>query len=64
MWNVLRRSGIDMFDVVIVDTAPFFDKRYALIALHGMDKAVIVLRPTLTDTNRTNAMINKVSKLF
>ncbi|MGC9153583.1 MAG: AAA family ATPase [Vulcanisaeta sp.] len=64
VWKVLYKSGIDMFDVVIVDTAPFFDERYTLIALHNMDRAIIVLRPTLTDINRTNAMINKVSRSF
>ncbi len=65
VWKVLHRSGIDgLFDVVIVDTAPFFDKRYTLIALYDVTRAVVVLRPTLTDTNRTNTMINKITGLF
>ncbi len=66
VWKVLHRGGgIDgLFDVAIVDTAPFFDKRYTLIALYGVGRAVVVLRPTLTDTNRTNTMINKIAGLF
>ena len=64
IWNVFNNSNINEFDIVIIDTAPFFDERYTLIALYNMDKAVAVLRPTLTDINRTNAMITKISRAF
>ncbi len=65
VWNILRSSNVDaMFDVVIVDTAPFFDKRYTLIALRNAERAIVVLRPTLTDTNRTSSMITKIARQF
>lgn len=60
IWRVLNKSDIDKFDVVIVDTAPFFDERYTWIALYNANRAVAVLRPTLTDVRRTNAMISKI----
>lgn len=62
IWRVLNGSNINKFDAIIIDTAPFFDERYTLIALHNVERAVVVLRPTLTDIKRTNAMISKVSR--
>lgn len=64
IWNMLHKSGIDKFDVVIIDTAPFFDERYTLIALHESSKAVVVLRPTLTDVKRTQRMMRKIARNF
>ncbi|GGP20593.1 hypothetical protein GCM10007981_09300 [Thermocladium modestius] len=61
LWGLLRNSNIDKFDSIIVDTAPFFDMRYTLAAVHGSDKSIVVARPTLTDLFRTKRMINAIN---
>ncbi|WP_291766858.1 ParA family protein [Caldivirga sp. UBA161] len=62
LFNILNKSGaLSRFNYIIIDTAPFFDKRYTSIALARTDlikvnMAVIPLRPTLTDIKRTIRM--------
>lgn len=68
LFNILNKSGaLNRFDYIIIDTAPFFDKRYTSIALARTDlvkvnMAVVPLRPTLTDIKRTIRMIHAVSR--
>ncbi|MGC8569955.1 ParA family protein [Caldivirga sp.] len=66
LFTILDKSGaLNHFNYIIIDTAPFFDKRYTSIALAKTDlvkvnKAVVPLRPTLTDIKRTNRMIQAI----
>lgn len=61
LWGLLRGGGVDQFDSVIVDTAPFFDMRYTLAAVYGAQKSIVIARPTLTDLVRTKRMINSIN---
>lgn len=61
LWGLLRNSNIDEFDSIIIDTAPFFDMRYTLAAVHGAGKSIVVARPTLTDLFRTKRMIKSIN---
>ncbi|MDT7902879.1 MAG: ParA family protein [Caldivirga sp.] len=64
IWNILDKAGVNQFNVVIVDTAPFFDRRYTLIAVRRASKAVVVVRPIVTDIMRTERMIKKLMNFF
>ncbi|ABW01793.1 ParA family protein [Caldivirga maquilingensis] len=68
LFTILSKSGaLSRFNYIIIDTAPFFDKRYTSIALAMTDlakvnKAVVPLRPTLTDIKRTIRMTQTISR--
>ena len=59
--NVLRDSGlIERYDFVILDTIPFYDKKYTILTIHASDRYVIPLRPTIVDTYRTSVMLREL----
>lgn len=63
LWDVLEGSGaLSRYDYMIVDTAPFFDARYTIIAVSASERAVIPLRPTVTDVKRTRRMVTALRR--
>lgn len=57
---LLEKAGaLSRYDYIIVDSAPFFDARYTVVALATSDagKAVVPLRPTPVDIKRTIRMV-------
>ncbi len=54
---------IDEYDYVVVDTIPFFDKKYAIMLMYAADFCVIPLRPTIIDVYRTDNMLSQLPSL-
>ncbi|RLG40733.1 MAG: hypothetical protein DRO05_05690, partial [Thermoproteota archaeon] len=55
----VRRS----YDCTIIDTIPFYDRKYAIMVLHGADRCLIPLRPSLIDVYRTEMMLNQLPRV-
>jgi chromosome partitioning protein len=53
---LLEEAGISSFKYVIVDSAPFIDDRYVRQAV-GLERPLILLKPTAADIRRTMYMI-------
>jgi len=51
------------YDITIVDTIPFFDKKYTTITIYASDAYLIPLRPTLIDVYRTTRMLKELPQL-
>lgn len=59
--RVLRDTGLtERYDFVVLDTIPFYDKKYTLLTIYASDSYVIPLRPTLVDTHRTQNMLREL----
>ncbi len=52
----------DQYDVIIVDTIPFFDRKYSVMISYAADKMLVPLRPTIIDVYRTQTMIKELPK--
>lgn len=50
----------DSFDVLIVDTAPFFDPRYTSAAIYLANLCFIPLKPSVLDFRRTLRMLRRI----
>ena len=58
--SFLKEGGVDSYyDVVVIDTIPFFIKRYTSLASYIADRSFIVMRPSLIDIRRTRKMLNE-----
>lgn len=56
--KALRNSKlVDNYDFIILDTIPFYDRKYTILTVYASDKYVIPLRPTIIDTYRTKNML-------
>jgi len=62
--RVLEALGVrEAYDFIIIDTIPFFDRKYAILTLYGSDKCIIPLRPTIIDVFRTCKMLSELPAL-
>jgi len=56
------------YDLIIIDTIPFYEPKYSIITLFASDISIIPLRPTFIDALRTINMIktlrSKTRKIF
>ncbi len=48
------------YDITIIDTIPFFDRKYSVLVSYAVDKMVIPLRPTIIDVYRTQTMLKEL----
>jgi len=48
------------YDVTIIDTIPFFDRKYSVLVSYAVDKIIIPLRPTIIDVYRTQTMLKEL----
>ena len=51
------------YDFIIIDTIPFYDRKYAIMILYAADFCVIPLRPTIIDIYRTVRMLRELPKI-
>ncbi len=51
------------YDCTIIDTIPFYDRKYAIMVLYGVDKCIVPLRPSIIDVYRTEMMLNELPKI-
>lgn len=63
--KMLQSAGLESnFNYVIIDTAPFFDKRYTFMAIHVADAFVVPLKPTVVDLRRNIRMMKEVRRIL
>ncbi len=61
--DVLAKLGIrSMYDFIIIDAIPFYDRKYAILLLHAADVCIIPLRPSVIDVYRTARMLKELPK--
>ncbi len=62
--RMLRELGVrDRYDYTIVDTIPFYDRKYAVMLLYAADKCIVPLRPTTIDVYKTENMLRELPRL-
>jgi chromosome partitioning protein len=59
----LERSGASSWDVVILDTLPFYERRYTLTAFYAADKIIVVTHPYGAEPFRVKRMYNKLTEM-
>lgn len=52
----------DKYDLTIVDTIPFFDRKYSILLTYAVDRMLVPLRPTIIDVYRTQTMLRELPK--
>lgn len=56
--RILSKAGLySKYDLIIFDSAPFFDYRYTIINLYVSSRYVTILRPSIVDFRRTLHML-------
>ncbi|RLG49710.1 MAG: hypothetical protein DRO00_09660 [Thermoproteota archaeon] len=50
-------------ECTIIDSIPFYDRKYVIMVLQGADKCIIPLRPSIIDVYRTEMMLNELPKI-
>jgi len=51
------------YECTIIDSIPFYDRKYVVMVLQGADKCIIPLRPSIIDVYRTEMMLNELPKI-
>jgi chromosome partitioning protein len=59
----LERSGAASWDVVVLDTLPFYERRYTLTAIYAADKIIVVTHPYGAEPFRVRRMYNKIAEI-
>jgi chromosome partitioning protein len=59
----LERSDAQRWDVILLDTIPFYERRYTLTSLYTADKVVIVTHPYGTEPQRVKRMYSKLAQI-
>ncbi len=61
--KVIRDLGLrDEYDLVIIDTIPFFDRKYTVMLIYAADRLLVPLRPTIIDVYRTQTILRSLPK--
>lgn len=61
--DVLEELNVrEKYDLTIVDTIPFFDRKYGILLTYAVDRMLVPLRPTLIDVYRTRSMLRELPK--
>jgi len=64
LYRVLKESGLlDAYDVLLVDTIPFYEYRYTALAIAACDRYIVPTTPTRLDMERTVRMLRKLAPL-
>ncbi len=61
--HFLDKSGADRWDVVLLDTLPFYERRYTLTAFYAADKIIIVTHPYGAEPIRVKRMYGKLMEV-
>ena len=62
--RIVRDSGLaDEYDFVILDTIPFYDRKYATLTIYASDIYLVPLRPTIMDSYRTKVMLEELPRI-
>ena len=59
----LEAAGASRWDFVIVDTLPFYERRYTLTAMYTADKIVVVTHPYGSEPLRVKRMYGKLAEV-
>ncbi|MEZ0248331.1 MAG: ParA family protein [Thermoproteus sp.] len=59
----LEESGASKWDVVVLDTLPFYERRYTLTAFYAADKIILVTHPYGAEPWRAKRMYRKLAEL-
>jgi len=51
------------YSYIIVDTIPFYDRKYAILIFYAADLCVVPLRPTIIDVYRTISMLRELPRI-
>ncbi|MFB6490566.1 MAG: ParA family protein [Thermoproteus sp. AZ2] len=63
--DFLEKSGVSgRYEVVILDTIPFYERRYTLTALQAADKAIAVTHPYGVEPARSRRMFLKLKEIY
>lgn len=63
--NFLEKSGaLERYEVVVLDTIPFYERRYTLTALQAADKAIAVTHPYGVEPARSRRMFLKLREIY
>ncbi len=61
---VFEKVGLrNMYDFIVIDTIPFYDRKYVVLLLYTADYCVVPLRPTIIDVYRTVLMLRELPYL-
>jgi len=62
--RIVRDSGLaDEYDFVILDTIPFYDRKYTTLTVYSSDIYLVPLRPTKMDVYRTKRMLEELPRI-
>ncbi|MGC8973874.1 MAG: ParA family protein [Thermoproteus sp.] len=61
--DFLERSGAGRWGVVLLDTLPFYERRYTLTAAYTADKIVVVTHPYGSEPARVRRMYGKLAEV-
>lgn len=59
----LEEAGVGAWDVVLLDTLPFYERRYTLSAFYAADKIILVTHPYGAEAVRVKRMYKKLAEL-
>lgn len=63
--DLLENLGVrKSHDCTIIDSIPFYDRKYVIMLLEGTDKCLVPLRPSIIDVYRTEMMLNELPTLM
>ncbi len=61
--DVLEDLGVrESYDLTIIDTIPFFDRKYSILLTYAVDKMIVPLRPAIIDVYRTQTMLKELPR--
>ncbi len=61
--DVLEELGVrERYDLTIIDTIPFFDRKYSILLTYAVDKMIVPLRPAIIDVYRTQTMLKELPR--
>ena len=63
-WCLLRSGARDAYDVVVIDTIPFYDPKYTVVAIQASDRCVVPVRPTRLCVHRTLRMLRRLPRIM
>jgi len=60
----LEKSGISGWDIVILDTIPFYERHYTLTSFYAADNVIFVTHPYKPEPFRTKRMFDKLKEVM
>jgi len=61
--DVLEELDVrEKYDLTIIDTIPFFDRKYSILLTYAVDRMIVPLRPAIIDVYRTQTMLRELPR--